>query len=106
MCCSPTISILDNRLMLQSINQILYSVPSRSLLRDAPDPDNAGKNSLEMVVELRTGTVWEVLSMLGLQIAALHKEPDNMVGVANSSTRWHSDLSQAIIPINDSNAMA
>ena len=43
-----------------SINQNLYSAPSRSLLRGAPDPGQAEKNSLENVVELRTGTVWEI----------------------------------------------
>jgi len=32
----------------------------KSLVRGAPDPDQAEKNSLQKVVELRTGTVWEV----------------------------------------------
>ena len=44
----------------QSINQNLYSAFSRSLLRGAPDLGQALKNSLEKVVELRTGTVWEM----------------------------------------------
>src|SRR6218665_3952294 len=44
----------------QSINQNLCSAPSRSLLRGASDPGQAEKNSLDKVVELRTGTVWEV----------------------------------------------
>jgi len=44
----------------QSINQNLYSAPSRSLLRGAPDPSQVEKNSLEKVVELKTGTIWEV----------------------------------------------
>src|SRR6218665_1219324 len=44
----------------QSINQNLYSAPSRYLLRGAPDPGQAEKNSLGKVVELRTGTVCEV----------------------------------------------
>src|SRR6218665_1424160 len=44
----------------QSINQNLYSAPSRFLLRGAPAPGHAKKNSLEKVVKLRTGTVWEV----------------------------------------------
>jgi len=38
----------------------LYSTPSRSILRGAPNPGQAEKNSLEKVVELRTGTVWEM----------------------------------------------
>jgi len=42
----------------QSINQNLYSALSRSPLRGPPDPGQTEKNSLEMVVELRT--VWEV----------------------------------------------
>jgi len=42
-----------------SINQNLYSAPSISLLRGAPDPGQAEKNSLAKAVELRTGTVWE-----------------------------------------------
>jgi len=40
-----------------SVHQILYRVFSRSQLRGAPDPGQAEKNSLEKVVELRTGTV-------------------------------------------------
>ena len=44
----------------KSISQHLYSAPSRYLLRGDPDPGQAEKNSLEKVVELRTGTVWEV----------------------------------------------
>ena len=40
--------------------QDLYSAPSRSLLRGAPDPGQAEKNSLEKVVELRTGTILEL----------------------------------------------
>jgi len=44
----------------QSINKNLYSAPSRSLLRNAPNLGQAKKNSLEKVVELRTGTVLEV----------------------------------------------
>jgi len=44
----------------QSISQNLYSTPSRYLLRGAPDPGQAEKNSLQKVVELRTGAVWEV----------------------------------------------
>jgi len=44
----------------QSINQNLYNAPSRSVLRSAPDPGQVEKNSLEKVVELRTGAVWEV----------------------------------------------
>ena len=44
----------------QSISQNVYSTPSTYLLRSAPDPGQAEKNSLEKVVELRTGTVWEV----------------------------------------------
>ena len=44
----------------QSINQNLYSTPSRSLLRGVPDPGQEEKNRLENVVELRTGTVWEM----------------------------------------------
>jgi len=44
--------------MLSSINQYLYSAPSRSLFRSAMDLGQAEKNSLEKVVELRTGTVW------------------------------------------------
>jgi len=39
----------------QSINNNLYSAPSRYLLRGAPDPGQAEKNSLEMLVELRKG---------------------------------------------------
>ena len=46
--------------IIQSISRNLYSAPSRYLLRGAPDPGQAEKNSLEKVVELRTGTVWEV----------------------------------------------
>jgi len=46
--------------MNQSINQNLYSAPSRSILRSAYNPGQAEKSSLEKVVELRTGTVWEV----------------------------------------------
>src|SRR6218665_260844 len=44
----------------QSISRNLYSAPSRYLLRGAPNPGQAEKNSLEEVVELRTGAVWEV----------------------------------------------
>ena len=46
----------------QSINQNLYSAPSRCmyLLGGAPKPGQAEKNSLENMVDLRTGTVWEV----------------------------------------------
>ena len=47
-----------------SINKNLYSAPSRSLLRDARDPGQAEKISLEKVVELRTGTVWKVPQFL------------------------------------------
>jgi len=43
-----------------SINQNLYSTPSRSLLRGTPDPGQVEKNSLEKAVELRTGNIWEV----------------------------------------------
>src|SRR6218665_3594783 len=49
----------------QSINQNLYSTHSRSILRGAPDSGRAEKNSLEKVVELRTGTVCEVLRSIG-----------------------------------------
>jgi len=42
------------------INQNLYSAPLRSILRGVPDPGQVEKNSLEKMVELRTGTVWEV----------------------------------------------
>ena len=44
----------------QSVIQNLYSTLSRFLFRGAPDLGQAEKNSLEKVVELRTGTVWEV----------------------------------------------
>jgi len=44
----------------QSINQHLYGDSSRFLLRGAPDPGQAEKNSLEKVVEMRTSTIWEV----------------------------------------------
>jgi len=44
----------------QSISLNLYSAPSRYLLRGAPDTGQAETNSLEKVVELRTGTVWKV----------------------------------------------
>ena len=44
----------------QSINQNLYSAPSSYLLGGTPDPGQAEKNSLEKVMELRTGAVWEV----------------------------------------------
>jgi len=44
----------------QSISQNIYSSPSRYLLRGAPEPGQAGKNSLEKVVEFRTGAVWVV----------------------------------------------
>jgi len=50
----------DVRQFNQSINQNLYRAPSRSLLRGTPDPGQEEKNSLQMVVELRTGTIWEV----------------------------------------------
>jgi len=43
-----------------SINKNLYSTPSTRLLGGALDPGQAEKNSLEKVVELRTGTVSEV----------------------------------------------
>src|SRR6218665_1619265 len=39
--------------MHQSINQNLYSAPARFLLRGAPDPGQAEKNSVEKVVELK-----------------------------------------------------
>jgi len=42
----------------QSINQNLYSVPSRYLLRGTPDPGQAEKNSHDKVVDLRTGIFW------------------------------------------------
>jgi len=54
-----SISQSFNQSVNQSISQNLYSAPSRSLLRRAPEPSQAEKNSLE-VMELRTGTVWEV----------------------------------------------
>src|SRR6218665_944731 len=44
----------------QSINKKLYSAPSRSIPRIAPNPGQAKKNSLEKVVELRTGAVFDV----------------------------------------------
>jgi len=44
----------------QSINENVYSYPSRFLLRGAPDPGQAENKSLEKVVELRTSTVCEV----------------------------------------------
>ena len=44
----------------ESVNQNVYSAPSRYLLRVAPDPGQADKNSLEKVVELSTSTIWEV----------------------------------------------
>src|SRR6218665_147133 len=40
----------------QSINQNVYSASSSSLFRSAPAPGQPEKNSLEKVVELRTGT--------------------------------------------------
>src|SRR6218665_541964 len=43
-----------------SFNQNLYSALSRSLLRGAPDPGQAKKNSVENLVELRRGSFWEV----------------------------------------------
>ena len=46
--------------MNQSTTQNLYSAPSRSPLRGAPDPGQAEKNSLEKVVESRKGSIWEV----------------------------------------------
>src|SRR6218665_112876 len=49
-----------------NINQHLYSAPSRSLLRGAPDPGQAEKNSLEMVVGLRTATRINVFLLLCL----------------------------------------
>jgi len=42
-----------------SINKNLYSAPSRSLLRSASEPGQAVK-SLQNLVLLSTGTVWEV----------------------------------------------
>jgi len=42
---------MDKQVINQSINQNLYSAPSRSLLRGARDPGQAEKNSLEKVVE-------------------------------------------------------
>jgi len=44
----------------QSISHNLYSAPSRYLLIGATGPDQAEKNSLEKVVESRTGAVKEV----------------------------------------------
>jgi len=46
-----------NQLTNKSINENVYSASSRSLFRGTPDPGPAEKNSLEKVVELRTGTV-------------------------------------------------
>src|SRR6218665_607211 len=43
--------IID-RLIHQSINKNLYSAPSRSLLRSAPEPGQAEKNSLQKLVYL------------------------------------------------------
>src|SRR6218665_133368 len=40
-----------------SINQNLYSTPSRSLLRAAPDRGQSETNCLKNLVELRTGTI-------------------------------------------------
>src|SRR6218665_3611264 len=49
-----------NQSYYHSINKsTLYSAPSRSLLRGAPDPGQA-KRSLRKLVKLRTGTIWEV----------------------------------------------
>ena len=45
----------------QSIDQNLYSASSKSRLRGAPNSSQAETNSLEKVVELGQGTVWEVL---------------------------------------------
>src|SRR6218665_285612 len=51
-------------MQLQSINQNLYSAPSRSLLRGAPDPGQAEKNSLEKVEELRIVTAVSIVQNL------------------------------------------
>src|SRR6218665_1973407 len=40
------------RLVHQSINKNVYSAPSRSLLRSAPEPGQAEKNSLQKLVKL------------------------------------------------------
>jgi len=60
MCFRRCLKTLFQSVINLSINQNLYSTPSRSLLRGTPLPGQAEKNSLERVVELRTGTVWEV----------------------------------------------
>ena len=57
--CPPRVSVNALKILFQSI-KIYMELLSRSLLRGAPDPGQAEKNSLEEVVELRTGTVWEV----------------------------------------------
>src|SRR6218665_3831812 len=46
--------MIFNQSISQSFNQNLYIAPSRSLLRGAPVPGQAEKNSLEKVVELRS----------------------------------------------------
>ena len=55
---APLSSYLE--VALYKFHRQIDSAPSRYLLRGVPDPGQAEKNSLEKVVELRNGTVWEV----------------------------------------------
>jgi len=56
-----TMPFYSAAVVLSSVSIKIYILPpSKSLLRGAPDPGQAEKNSLEKVVELGTGTIWEV----------------------------------------------
>jgi len=83
LCVIPICTRLWGCLMFfQSINENLYSAPSRSLLRGAPDVGQMEKNSLEKVVELRIGTVWEVPYKYLLEVhSRLLDQPQKRTGL-------------------------
>src|SRR6218665_4005336 len=58
-------------LFILSINQNLYSVRSRSLLRGTRDRGQVENNSLEKVVALRTRTVWEETGLAFLSVLTI-----------------------------------
>src|SRR6218665_1244003 len=73
-----------NQSINQSVNQNLYSAPSRYLLRGAPDSGQAEKNSLEKVLELRTGKFGRCLRSIGspVQVAGPTTEKEQVCIVA------------------------